>query len=218
MERASKCGWGCNPGAAIHANMIIGAKRRNHPPMRNCGWLRVFTIVLAVGVSIAAASSNAKPESAIVKIVRSTLDDFLIRTSNVEVRFSDGTSAVWTTAGNCTLPHVSLKGCVGWIEVDKSKVDVVAKNRRGEDKVIIRCVDGSRKEFTGDPEAPFIGKWEFADNDTAVAIQSSAYHGPRHYIKYDINTHKVKEEIATYVSYQELPSWARRISNERPGE
>jgi hypothetical protein len=186
--------------------------------MRNCGWLRVFTIALAIGVSIAAASSNATPKSAVVKIVPSTFDDFLIRTGNVEVRFSDGTRAVWTTAGNCTSPRVSSKGCVGWIEVDKSKVDVVAKNRQGEDKVIVQCVDGSRKEFTGDAEAPFIGKWEFADHDTAIAIQSSAYHGPRHYIKYDIKTHKVKEEIGTYVPYQELPSWAKRISNERPGQ
>jgi len=186
--------------------------------MRDFAWLRVFTTVLAVGVSIAVVSSIAKPKSAVVNVVPSPYDDFLVRTGNIEVRFSDGTSAVWTAGGNCTSPHVSSKGCVGWIEVDKSKVDVEAKNRHGEDKVIIRCVDGSQKEFTGSAEAPFIGKWEFADNNTAVAIQSSSYHGPRHYIKYDIHTHKVKEDIATYVPYEELPSWAKRISNERPGE
>lgn len=182
------------------------------------GLLRVFIAVIAVAASVVASSPNAKPKSAVIKTVPSPFDDFMIQTGNVEVQFSDGTSELWTTEGNCVSTEVSRKGCVGWIQIDKSKVDVVAKNRQGEDKVVIRCPDGSRREFTGDPEAPFIGKWGFADNDTAVTIQSSAYHGPRHYLKYDLNTHKVKDEIATYVPYEELPSWAKRISNERAGE
>ena len=49
------------------------------------------------------------------------------------------------------------------------------------------------------PEGPDAGS-VITDKDRAVAIQSSGYHGPRHYIKYDINTHKVKEEIATFAA------------------
>jgi hypothetical protein len=167
------------------------------------------------GASIAAGSQNSRPLSASIVIVPSALDNFMIQTGNVRVTFSDGHSEVLTAEGNCAWPRVSLDGDVGWIRVDKSKVDLAAKNRKGEDKVIVHMADGGRKEFAPNPEAPFISNWSFADNGKAVAIQSSGYHGSAFYIKYDISKGKAIDEIDQYVPCKELPSWARAISDER---
>jgi hypothetical protein len=167
-----------------------------------------------VGVSKAAESSETKPMSATVVVVPSEFDNFMIQTGNIQITFPDGHSEVWTTEGDCASPRVTSKGDVGWIRVDKSKVDSLAKNRIGEDKVIIQLFDGRRKEFPPHPAAPFIGNWKFADNNTAVAIQSSGYHGPSFYIKYDLYSGKVVERISNYVPLSRLPSWAKEISDE----
>ena len=170
---------------------------------------------VVVATTLAGVVQNSKPSSATVVVVPSDFDSFMVQTGNIQITFSDGHSEVWTAEGNCTSPHVSSNGDVGWIRVDKSKIDLVAKNRQGDDKLIVQLPDGKRKEFVPNAAAPFIGNWSFADNDTAVAIQSSGYHGPRFYIKYDLSTGKVLGEIDRYVAYDELPSWARQISDQR---
>lgn len=170
---------------------------------------------MAAGASIAGESQGSMPASAAVVIVPSNFDSFMIQTGNIRIKFSDGHSEVWTTEGNCTSPRVSANGSVGWVRVDKSKVDLAAKNREGEDKVIVQLSDGKRKEFAPNPATPFIGNWSFVDGDRAVAIQSSGYHGPRFYIKYDLSTGKVEGQVDRYVAYEELPAWAKQISHER---
>lgn len=147
-------------------------------------------------------------------VMPSDFDKFMVQTGNIRITFLDGHSEIWTTEGNCTSPRVSSHGDVGWIRVDKSKVDLVAKNRRGEDKVIVQLSGGERKEFAPNAAAPFIGNWTFADSDKAVAIQSAAYHGPRFYIKYDLSTGKVSDEVDRYLPYEQLPAWAKEISDE----
>jgi hypothetical protein len=154
------------------------------------------------------------PVSVTVIKVPSAADSVLLPTGNIRVTFAAGRSKMVTSDGDSTLPKISRDGKVGWLRVDKSQVDLAKQTRAGIDAVVILTQRGETKEFLPDPEAPFIGKWGFADNDTAITIQSSAYHGPRHYIKYDFKTHKVKDEIETYVPFEQLPSWAKRISDE----
>jgi hypothetical protein len=174
--------------------------------------------IAALGGTAADVSAKPKPTSATVVVVPSEFDTFIDRTGNIRVTFSDGHSETLSSDGNCTSPHVSPNGDVGWVRVDKSKVDFVAKNREGEDNVIVRFADGKRKEFTPNPAGRFVGDWDFADNGKSIVIQSSGYHGPRFYTKYELSTGTVTGEINQYIPYDELPSWAKNVSDERPGK
>jgi len=167
-----------------------------------------------VQLSVAEVSAKPLPTSATVVVVPSRFDTFMLQTGNIRVMFSDGHSELLTAEGDCTSPRISSNGDVGWVRVDKSKVDFMAQNREGEDEVMVQLADGKRKEFAANPTAPFIGTWSFADGNGAVAIQSSAYHGPRFYRKYDLVTGKLVDEITAYVSFNKLPVWAKQISDE----
>jgi hypothetical protein len=167
-----------------------------------------------VQLSVAEVSAKPKPTSATVVVVPSGFDTFMLQTGNIQVTFSDGHSELLTAEGDCISPRISSNGDIGWVRVDKSKVDFVAKNREGEDEVTVQLADGKRKEFAANLTAPFIGNWSFADGNSAVAIQSSAYHGPRFYRKYDLVTGKLVDEITAYVPYNKLPVWAKQISDE----
>ncbi|HZQ18308.1 MAG TPA: hypothetical protein VFA90_06270 [Terriglobales bacterium] len=164
----------------------------------------------------ATVPQKAKPISASVVAVPSTFDSFMIQTGNIRVTFSDGHSELLTTDGNCTSPQISDNGLIGWIWVDKSKVDLAAMNREGRDTVVIQLPNNGRKEFAPNAAGPFIGRWSFVDGGRAVAIQSSGYHGPSLYIEYDVSTGKVIDHVDQYVPYDQLPSWAKQISDERP--
>ncbi len=185
---------------------------------KKAGSIWVTKLILGTLFISAALGGRDEKQGAPVGVtvikVPSAADSVLLPTGNIRVTFADGHSKVITSDGNSTLPKISRDGKVGWLRVDKSDVDLAKQTRAGVDAVVILTRGGETKEFLPDPEAPFIGKWGFADNDTAITIQSSAYHGPRHYIKYDLKTHKVKDEIEMYVPYEQLPSWAKRISDE----
>jgi len=174
----------------------------------------IFVSLVLTTTSLVGAGLAGTPTLVAVVTVPSEFDSFMVSTGNIRVTFSNGRSELWTERGNCISPRLSSKGEVGWVQVDKSKVDLPTKSRHGKDELVVRLLDGSRRTFLTNPEAPFIGNWNFTDNASAVAIQSAGYHGPRSYIKYDIETGKVKDEINAYGAYDTLPSWAKELSDE----
>jgi hypothetical protein len=158
--------------------------------------------------------SESSPEKVDIVIVPSAYDDFLMKTGDIRVTFSDGPSELLTKEGNCALPRISPRGEIGWLRVDKTNIDVQQKNRRGVDAVVVRLPDGTTKEFVAGPQAPFIGSWKFGDRGKSIVIQSSSYHGPRFYVRYDLETGKVKDKINTYEPYEQLPLWAKPLARE----
>src|SRR5205814_7325243 len=100
--------------------------------------------------------------------------------------------------------------------LDKTQIDVAAKNRHGRDKLLIQLHTGARREFFMEADNPFISNWNLAENDTAVSIEVSGYHGPRSYLEYDLQTGQTKDQIIGYVSPETLPAWAKQISDTGP--
>lgn len=130
----------------------------------------IFSLVLAflIGTSICLAEpAHAMPKTASIIIVPSKFDGFLVQTGNVEVVFRDGNRDVWTKEGDCRDVHVSSKGHVGWIRIDKASVDVVNKTILGKDLLIVRMLDGTLKQFPPYRDNVSIEEWRFADGDTA---------------------------------------------------
>jgi hypothetical protein len=175
---------------------------------------RILIALLIAPTVNAKDDQNPIPEAAEVVAVPSVYDDFMVRTGNIRVKFQDGHLEVLTQEGNCISPQISHDKKVGWLRIDKTQVNLQQRNRRGVDALVIRYRDGTTKEFFADSQAPFIGKWGFADGGKLVAIQSSSYHGPLHYVLYDIQSGKVQDKIDIYVPYRELPAWAKPLAQE----
>jgi hypothetical protein len=172
------------------------------------------TLIAAVAMVGIANTSAPTPLSVAMIPVPSRFDSFLAQTGNIQVTFSDGHTEMWTQSGNAILPRKSRRGDIGWVELDKRQIDVAAKNRRGQDKLVVRLHDGVRREFTMNADIPFIRNWSFAENDTAVSIQMSGYHGAASYIEYDLRTGQAKDQIIGYVSPETLPAWAKQVSDD----
>jgi hypothetical protein len=180
----------------------------------------IFVIGLIFGAIIISTSlgegndEQSDPKSVTVIEVPSAADSVVRRTGNVSVTYADGHSKSITSEGNCMSPKISRDKKIGWVRVDKSDVDLFKEIRRGIDAVVVLMQGGETKQFLPDSEAPFIGRWQFAKGGKCVAIESSSYHGPRHYSLHDIETAKVLESIEDYVPNKQLPAWARSLVNE----
>jgi len=174
---------------------------------------RVFSAVFLVALAMFCMGAEpVTPLKVAVTPVPSRFDGFLQQTGNIRVVFSDGHSETWTENGNAILPKMSSRGDIGWVELDKTQVDVERKNRRGRDKVVIRLYNGIRREFVMRADIPFISNWEFAEEEAAISVEVSGYHGPRSYFEYDLGSGELKNEINGYVPPDALPAWARQVS------
>ena len=175
----------------------------------------VTGLILGISTSLGAGIEKQSDRRTITVVeLPSAADSVLLRTGNIQVTFADGHSKMVTSEGNCRLPKISHDGKIGWLRVDKNDVDLVKETRRGIDAVVVLMQGGRIKQFLPDPEAPFIGAWQFAEGGKSVAIKSSSYHGPRHYRVYDIESGKVMESIDIYVPNKRLPAWAQSLGNE----
>ncbi|MEY2484215.1 MAG: hypothetical protein QOK24_2743 [Verrucomicrobiota bacterium] len=174
-------------------------------------------LTILAGMCIANDSRPA-PRSVAVVPAPSKFDAFMVQTGNIKVTFVDGHAEMWTENGNAILPKISYRGHIGWVELDKSQIDIATKNRAGQDKLVIRLNDGARREFVMTRDTPFIANWSFADDDTAVSVLVSGHHGPRSYVEYDLRSGRVKGEIAGYASYETLPTWAKQVSDDRSNQ
>lgn len=132
-----------------------------------------------------------------------------IKAGNVKVTFSDGHTETITKGGNCMYPHVSTRGDVGWVHCSGFDRKGYALN----DKVVVHSSDGGEKELKPPARAPFIGAWAFADNDSAIVIQSMSFHGPQSYIRYDLATGRMTNKKDGRDDSEPVPEWAQPLSN-----
>lgn len=152
-----------------------------------------------------ATATAASPKSAtIVDVPAKYVGGWLIP-GNVKVLFADGHSELWTKQGNCMKPLVSTNGIVGWVHFTK-------EDERGyfmNDTLQLRLPDGSTKDFAPNKHGPFIEQWGFAEDNTAVVIQSRGGHGPALFIKYEIASGRVTGHQDGFVPDEQMPKWAK---------
>jgi hypothetical protein len=74
---------------------------------------RYFAVLIVTAAASFAGAPQSKPKSATIIDVPSERRDYGISIGNVQVRFSDGHTEIWTSGGKCLMPHVSPNGYVG---------------------------------------------------------------------------------------------------------
>ena len=94
--------------------------------------------------SPAATAAQSKPKSAEIIDVAPGYAEQGIKAGNIRVIFSDGHVAVQTYAGNCTEPHVSASGLVGWIRCKGFD----RKNYALGEKIVVGPPNGLTKQFS----------------------------------------------------------------------
>jgi hypothetical protein len=98
---------------------------------------------------------------------------------------------------------------VGWIRCKGFD----RKNYALGEKIVVGPPNGLTKQFSPDPKVPFIVRWAFADNDSAIVIQSMSFHGPQSYIRYDLATGKMTNKKEGHDDSEPIPPWAQPLSN-----
>ena len=154
-------------------------------------------------------TAASKPESAEVVDIPAAQANLGIKAGNIRVRFSDGHSEILTRTGNCMDPKVSPTGRVGWTLCSGFDRKGYALNQ----KLIIHLRNGVTKQFKANPNAPFIVAWAFADNDSAIVIQSMSFHGPSSYARCDLATGKVTNKKDGRDDSEPAPDWAQPLFN-----
>ena len=164
----------------------------------------------------AVAAGEARPKATSALLVDPTSGQPIGRETyngSVKVEYSDGRSEIFCQDGNCTDPHVSHKGHVGWTHYTHRGNRNAAMNER----LVIRFSDGQTKEFKPNPNGgPFIQEWNFIDNDVAVAIKSRGYHGAASFVRYDLISGRMTGHQDGYVEYEKMPEWAQPFSDDIP--
>ncbi len=127
--------------------------------------LKLLQVLLVLAVTPVAGTATPKPESVSIVDVPSERRDSVSNIGNIKVRFSDGHSEVWTSDGRCMYALVSPTGLVGWTLY-------ISRNDYGRpvNSILrVRFLSGQIKDFEA---PPYIEKWGFADNDSAVIIKA----------------------------------------------
>src|SRR5919106_2353459 len=170
----------------------------------------LFSIALVcveLAVELAHGSDLPVPARASIDIVPSQFDQFVTPTGNVRVTFRDQHTEVLTHGGDCRDAHVSPKGDVGWVRAERTSIDRPNMRVSGRDFLNLRLLDGTLRELSpladvGD--ARFIEEWRFTERGATVVIRSRGYHGPAFYLKYDVQTGRLIDEVGTYQPFAEL--------------
>ena len=127
---------------------------------------------------------------------------------NVKVTFADGHAEMWTRLGKCAMPKVSITRLVGWVKFENRGY----RNYPIFDTLRVCWPDEHHKDFKADETYPFIEKWAFADNGTAVIIKSRAAHGPADFLKYRLSDAEVLGHA--HESYAgDLPAWVKAFED-----
>ncbi len=167
------------------------------------------------GPPVATGQDRPKPTSAL--LVDPTSGQPIGRETyngSVKVEYSDGRSETFCKDGNCTHPHVSHEGHVGWTHYTHREGRY---NSAMNERLVIRFSNGQTKEFKPNPNGgPFIEEWDFIDNDVAVAIKSRGYHGPASFVRYDLISGRMTGHQDGYVEYEKMPEWAQPFSDDIP--
>ncbi len=132
---------------------------------------------------------------------------------DIEATTSTGKTVVVAHDHTCAKPKVSAHGDLGW-SVWKDRDPSNTKTSHSGEILRVRKRDGTMADFY--PNSRFIQDWSFVGDDTAVAIASMGFHGHQFYVKYDLKTGRVLDQVDQYKAYNELPAWAQPLSDERP--
>ena len=163
------------------------------------------------------AAGEARPKANSALLVDPTSGQPIGRETyngSVKVEYSDGRSETFCKDGNCTHPHVSHEGHVGWTHYTHREGRY---NAAMNERLVIRFSNGQTKEFKPNPNGgPFIEEWNFIDNDVAVAIKSRGYHGAASFVRYDLISGRMTGHQDGYVEYEKMPEWAQPFSDDRP--
>jgi hypothetical protein len=196
---------------SVFATLAAASGAQLHLVRRSCAHVKATgqKILFLLTASALAGTPTGRPTRVSIIDVPSERRDYGTNIGNIKVRFSDGHSEVWTSLGRCMDAHVSPSGLVGWTRY-------TSRNHYGEpvnDISRVRFFDGHIKDFQ---HGPFIEEWAFVDSDSAAVIKSRGRHGPAHYIKYDLRTGKVLGSVGLSTPYDEMPSWAQPLADDRP--
>ena len=166
--------------------------------------LKLLQVLLVLAVTPVAGTATPKPERVSIVDVPSERRDSVSNIGNIKVRFSDGHSEVWTSDGRCMYALVSPTGLVGWTLY-------ISRNDYGRpvNSILrVRFLSGQIKDFEA---PPYIEKWGFADNDSAVIIKARGGlpNAPAYYVKDSLDTGKLLESVDFCTPNDQLPEWAQ---------
>jgi len=175
--------------------------------------MKLNSCALFIGLSlilpIRAQEAASKPSAAEVVDIPAAHAQLNIKARSIKITFSDGHMEVVGKNGNCMDPHVSGKGDVGWTQCTEFNAKDYAMNQ----KLVVRLPVGRTKEFAPNPKAPFITRWKFVDNDSAVLIRSMSFHGPQSYIRYDLATGRMTNKKDGTNDAEPVPKWAQPLGD-----
>jgi hypothetical protein len=129
--------------------------------------------------------------------------DFAI--GNVQVIYSDGTKDLWTTKGNCSLPHVAPDGTVGWT-VNGPEIPVNSADTMRPNGTLVLCRKGKVLASIRSGRG-FIEKWAFQAQGSQLVLVTRGSHGPADIELHDTTTGKLIASVKA--SAENLPEWAR---------
>jgi hypothetical protein len=185
------------------------------------GSLCLSSVIVVVAAGLVTAAVRAVPTRVSIDIVPSEFDEFITPRGNVRVTFRDKHTEVWAHGGDCRDPHISPKGDIGWVRAERISLDRANMRFSGSDFLNLRLLSGRVRELSplaDVPDARFIEQWRFADAGDTVVARLRSYHGPAFYLKYDVQTGSVIDDVGAYRTFSRLPAWAKPIADESSKE
>lgn len=155
------------------------------------------------------AEVTKKPVSAIIVAEKgSNQGDQPI--GNVQVKYADGTTDLWTTKKDCGQPHVAPDGRVGWV-IYEPPAQIAASYTLRPCRTIVLCRKG-KVVARIKSENPFIEEWQFQENGARVAVAAMFAHGPTFYHLFDAATGKTLGDAMS--TDEKIPSWAKPLHHD----
>ena len=121
-------------------------------------------------LTLVAATSIVLPKSATIVDSKESFGREPI--GNVKVTFTDGHAEMWTRLGKCDMAKVSISGLVGWARYEFRGY----RNCPILNTLRVCWPDGHHLDFEASGTYPFIEEWNFADDNSAVVIESRRPH------------------------------------------
>jgi hypothetical protein len=124
---------------------------------------------------------------------------------NVRVKYSDGTTDLWTTKGDCSLPRVSPTGMVGWTVNDPATPYIGTRTMRLNNLLVLVRAGKVIGKITGTKTS--IEDWGFLEDPSRVVLCSRWPHGPADCELHEIKTGALIQSVKENAT--DLPDWAK---------
>jgi len=173
---------------------------------------RMIAVSLMMLLGIVPAKASPMPISAEIVDVPEERRDSGYHIGNIQVKFEDGRTEMWTKLGRCLIVRRAASGLVGWTHY-------TSRNSYGEpvNSVLrVMCTSQDWKDFQADPNFPFIEDWGFANEVTDVIVKSRGRHGPSLIQRFSLTTGELIDSTKGSDFYANTPEWAKPFTDDKP--